>query len=412
MLPPSVAEWLPERHLARTVVSVVDNLDLSAFFARLRADGRGGASYDPRLLVALLMYGYCVGERSARKLERMCWQDIAVRFVMANAQPDHATIARFRAEHDTEIEGLFVQVLAVCGRAGLGKVGTVAIDGTKLQADACKARVVDEEQLRKIARQILDEAAEVDAREDELYGEGDGVDLPDEEEILKALEELGAIRGSRDARHEMRAQEREQLIAEQRAVPDWFVKNANPHKSQKVNLTDPQSRQVRGNGLSFCGYNAQAVTSEDQLIVAVGIEQQSDDFDLLHPMVSKAREQLDAAGFEERIERVLVDAGYVSEHVIATAPPDSPELVVPNTDKLKQSRFELARQLGEWCDTDPRRVLRARRKAIIEGVFGQIKHNRGIRRASRRGWRAVQAEWSLICTTHNLLKLHTALETG
>lgn len=410
MLPPSVAEWLPARHLARTVVSVVDNLDLSGFYTRLRADGRGGASYDPRLMVGLLLYGYCIGERSARRLERMCWQDVAVRFVMANAQPDHATIARFRADHDIEVEGLFVQVLAVCGRAGLGKVGTVAIDGTKLVADACKQRVVDEEQLRKIARQILDEAARVDAEEDALYGDGNGEELPDDEAILKALEELGAIKGSRDARHEMRAHEREQLKAEGRPVPDWFVKNNNPRKAVKVNLTDPDSRQVRSQGVSFCGYNAQAVTSEDQLIVAASVEQQPDDMDLLNPMIAHARENIERAGIDASIECVLVDGGYASEHVIATMAPDSPEVVLPNTDKLKRSRFEPARQLAAWCDTEPRRQLRAQRKAIIEGVFGQIKHNRGIRRASRRGWHAMQAEWHLICTTHNLLKLHNALE--
>ena len=179
-----MAEWLPSGHLAWFVLDVVEQLDLEAFRARYRVDGRGGAAYDPAVMVAVLIYAYCVGERSSRRIERRLVEDVAYRVVAANAQPDHATLARFRADHEAAIEELFGQVLALCVAAGLVKVGVVALDGTKIEAAAAMAANMDEARLDKAmraeARRILAEAAEVDAAEDEAFGDARGDELPPE----------------------------------------------------------------------------------------------------------------------------------------------------------------------------------------------------------------------------------------
>lgn len=174
-MPPSVAEWLPADHLAWFVLDVVDELDLAEFVAAYRADGRGGAAYDPVMMVALLVYAYCVGERSSRRIQRRCVEDVAFRVVAANHGPDHATIARFRVTHQEALAGLFGQVLRLCERAGMIRPGLVAIDGTKMAADASRDANRTAEQL---AREILDEAAAVDADEDAAHGEASGDELP------------------------------------------------------------------------------------------------------------------------------------------------------------------------------------------------------------------------------------------
>ena len=176
MMPPSVAEWLPEDHLAWFVLDVVSELDLDAFMVAYRADGRGGAAYEPAMMVALLVYAYCVGERSSRRIQRRCVEDVAFRVVAANRAPDHATIARFRVTHQEALAGLFAQVLVLCERAGMIRPGLLAIDGTKMAANASPDANRTAEQL---AKEILDEAAAVDAVEDDEHGEASGAELPE-----------------------------------------------------------------------------------------------------------------------------------------------------------------------------------------------------------------------------------------
>src|SRR5919198_3457993 len=175
LLPPSLREWLADDHLSWFVLEVVDELDLAAFYAAYRYDGHGRAAHDPAMMVALLVYAYAIGVRSSRAIERRCREDVAFRVITANQTPDHATIARFRVRHDTALGELFGQVLGLCADTGLVRVGVVAVDGTKVQANACERATRDYEQ---IAREILEQAAEIDAREDEQFGERRGDELP------------------------------------------------------------------------------------------------------------------------------------------------------------------------------------------------------------------------------------------
>lgn len=253
LMPPSVAEWLPADHLAWFVLDVVDELDLAEFVAAYRADGRGGAAYDPVMMVALLVYAYCVGERSSRRIQRRCVEDVAFRVVAANHGPDHATIARFRVTHQEALAGLFGQVLRLCERAGMIRPGLVAIDGTKMAADASRDANRTAEQL---AREILDEAAAVDADEDAAHGEASGDELPKAmapkgrrarlRELLDELEEEAAAK-SYDAHLERRAQ---QEAASGRPIRGRRPKaDSATHRSRRyANTTDPDSRLLKTAG--------------------------------------------------------------------------------------------------------------------------------------------------------------------
>ena len=341
LMPPSVAEWLPEGHLAWFVLDVVEQLDLSGFRARYRVDGRGGAAYDPAVMVAVLVYGYCLGDRSSRRIERRLVEDVAYRVVAANAQPDHATIARFRADHETAIEDLFGQVLALCVAAGLVKVGVVALDGTKMEAAAAKAANLDDERLRQAmraeARRILEEAKAVDAAEDEQFGEARGDELPPEladrsrrlVRLRQAKARLDEAQAERDAREAATAAKREADAAAGRKPRGR--KPTKPVPDQKpllVNTTDPESRLMKIPG-GFCqGYNAQAVASEDQVIVAAELSDRAVDSDQFEPMLAATRANLAAAGVGCPIQTLLADAGYYST-ANATLDTDIDVLIAP-----------------------------------------------------------------------------------
>src|SRR3954467_3748882 len=201
LLPASLRDWLPEDHLAWLVLEAVEELDLSVFYGAYREDGHGRAAFEPAMMVALLVYAYAVGVRSSRAIERHCWEDVAFRVIAANLVPDHATIARFRARHELAIGELFGQVLALCARAGLVRVGVVAVDGTKIAANATHHATRSYEQ---IAREILEEAAEIDAAEDERYGDARGDELPVELRGARRPSQARA-RGQASARRGTRA---------------------------------------------------------------------------------------------------------------------------------------------------------------------------------------------------------------
>jgi transposase len=207
LMSPSLREWLPEGHLAWFVIDAVGDMDLSAFYARYRKDGWGGAAYDPAMMVAIVLYAYAKGQRSSRGIERACVEDIAYRVIAANLAPDHVTINRFRVEHADVLAGLFGSVLRLCARAGMVKVGTIAVDGTKVHANASRDANADYE---RIAREILEEAAEVDATEDELYGEKRGDELP---------EHLSTSQGRRGWLREAKRQLDEERAEEARPIP-------------------------------------------------------------------------------------------------------------------------------------------------------------------------------------------------
>src|SRR5215218_1196628 len=343
LMPPSVRDWLPEDHLAWFILAAAEELDLSAFYADYRDDGHGRPAHDPQMMVALLLYAYAKGERSSRGIERECMEDVAYRVISANRRPDHTTIARFRQRHEAALAELFGDVLTLCAEAGLVKAGVVAIDGTKLQANASHHANRDYEQ---IAREVLAEAAETDRREDELYGERRGDELPPE--LATAQGRRGWLREAKRRLDEQRAaearpiprsrperlQESKRRLEEEHQVEcqanaDYeayrargvmkdgrrFGRPPNPHTPPatpegKVNVTDPDSRNVKTPRGWVQGYNAQAVCNERQIVIAAEVHADSPDFGHLEPMVAAAERELRAAGVTERPEVVLADAGY------------------------------------------------------------------------------------------------------
>jgi transposase len=447
LLPPSLRDWLPADHLAWFVMETVDELELEPFYAAYRLDGHGRAALEPSMMVSLLVYAYAIGVRSARAIERRCREDVAFRVITANQTPDHATIARFRVRHEQAIADLFTGVLGLCAKAGLVKVGVVAVDGTKIAAAATHHQ---NRSYRQIAEEILKEAGEIDAAEDELYGDARGDELPEGfgtaterrarlREAKLALEAERAAKAKKVPRNrvkrlkECRARMDADLALERRVEAEhdaWRAAGVasngrramNPHRYRpavlpkepkgKFNLTDPDSRNLKTTRGYVQGYNAQALVGEGQIVLAAEISTESLDSANLEPMVAKALEELAAAGVVELPGVVLADAGYwlndaiekiINEHHIQT-------LVAPDADKRKGPRpgrrgglYDFTRQI---LATDWGGQLYLKRQGTVEPVFAQIKHNRGFRRFSRRGRSAVRSEWRLLTATHNLLKLH------
>jgi transposase len=424
LLPPDLREWLPEGHLAWFVIDAVGELDLGGFYGDYRVDGHGRAAHDPAMMVALVLYAYAVGERSSRRIERRCREDVAFRVIAANEAPDHATIARFRVRHQERLAGLFRQVLGLCGEAGLVSVGVIALDGTKLHAAASGRANRSYEQ---IAREILEEAAAVDAAEDAEFGDRRGDELPPElaergsrlerlREAKRKLDEQQALeQAAIDALEVERAQRRAELAKLGRKPrgrpPKRRELPAEP--AGRVNVTDPDSKVMRTHRGFIQGYNAQAVTTESQIVIAADLVALSPDAGLLEPMIAQAREELLAAGVEAAPEVVVADAGYWSNEQIdrlaqvgieALIPPDGRSSTGPQQRRLGGVYDEMRRRL----DTDEGRALYRKRQHMIEPVFAQTKVTRGAERFQRRGIAACRAEWRLITATHNLLKLWRA----
>jgi transposase len=444
LMPPDVREWLPEGHLAWFVLDAVAATDLTAFYAAYREDGRSRPAYEPSMMVALLLYAYARGVRSARAIERSCEEDVAYRVIAAQAKPDHATVARFVERHEQALAGLFGAVLGLCAQAGLVRVGVVAIDGTKVQANASRDATRDYEQ---IAREILEEAKAVDAAEDELFGEARGDELPPElataqgrKKWLRAwqrrldderAEQARPIPQSRPKRlKEAKRRLEEQLWTEQRAneayeayrargvmkdgrrfggPPKPYVPPAVP--PGKINVTDPDSRLVKGMRGWLQGYNAQAATNEQQIVIAAEITVDSPDFGHLEPILKAAQRELDGAGVTDTPEIVLADAGYWHQEQMDRIVADGVQVVIPpDSSRRKTPRpgwdGGLYAFMRRVLDTDHGRELYRQRQQLIEPVFAHTKFNRRLDRFHRRGRAAVHTEWRLIGATHNLLKLH------
>jgi transposase len=346
LLPPNLRDWLPPDHFAWFVVDAVEQMDLAAFYASYRADGHGRAAHDPQMMVTLLLYAYARGERSSRAIERALHEDIAYRVIAANATPDHATIARFRQRHEAAIAELFGEVLALCAKAGIAQPTMLAVDSTKLHANASRDATRSYEQL---AKEILEEADAVDAEEDERFGARRGDELPPElvsgegrrawlREAKRQLDEQRAeearpIPKSRPARvKEAKRRLEEELFTEQRANESYEAWRAQgrmrngrrigrghsepkPYSppdvpTGKVNVTDPDSALVKARSDFIQGYSAQAVVNEHQVVVTAELHSTGTDFGQLGPMVDKALDELKRAGVEERPDVVLADAGY------------------------------------------------------------------------------------------------------
>ena len=456
LMPPSIADWLPDAHLAWFVLDIVAELDLSAFRAAYRLDGRGGIAYDPELMLGLLVYAYCAGERSSRRIEQRLVEDVAFRVVAANQRPDHATLARFRANHEKAIAGLFTQVLAVCARADLLRPGLIAIDGTKLAANASRDANRTAEQ---IAEQILAEAAATDAAEDaaaDADPDGSTGELRDRSsrraKLRKLLDELEAEAAEKSyethlARRAQKQADSGKPIRGRRPTP-----GSATHKSREhANTTDSDSRLLKTKNGYLQGYNAQAVATTDQFVIAAEVTNLAMDAPAYAPMITSAKNNLRTAGEQRRVRRVVADAGYWSIDNVGLKGVES--FIAPGRRRqlnkiaeTEQQRtaildrvlagdvdtLEASEQLGVTrarvnqllrrrragepdpltttmiakLDTPLGRKTYKKRAATIEPVFAQIKHNRSIRTISRRGLAAADSEWKLICATHNLLKVY------
>lgn len=445
-MPPDVREWLPEGHLAWFVIDAVDEMDLDAFYAAYRQDGRSRPAYDPAMMVALLLYAYARGTRSSRQIERACEEDVAFRVLAAQQRPDHATVARFVERHQDAIAGLFGEVLSLCAKHGLASVGVIAVDGTKLPGNASRNANVDYEQL---AREILEEAQALDAAEDELYGEARGDELPAEFAtaqgrrgwLREAKQRLEAERAanpqpvprSRPKRiKEAKRRLEEELWTEVRAnrayeayrargrmkdgrrfgrPPDPYQPPATPEG--QINLTDPDSHVVKGSrGRGFLqGYNAQAVANEHQIVIAAEVMTVAPDFGHLEPMLDAAQRELAAAGVTDVPRVLLGDAGYWHQQQMQRIVDRGIAVLIPPDAKSRKGTRPgwdggLYAFMRRVLATEHGGELYGQRQAIIEPVFANTKFNRGIDRFRRRGRAAVRAEWRLITATHNLLKVH------
>jgi len=323
LMPPSIDEWLPDDHLAWFVLEAVEQFELDTFYARYRDDGWGRPAYDPKLLAALLLYAYCCGERSSRKIERRCTEDVAFRVVAANHAPDHATISRFRATHADALSGLFTDVLRLCAEAGLVSVGLVAIDGTKIAANASPLKTVDATTIAAQVERILAEAEAVDAAEDELYGDARGDELPEAMRTragrVQRLRELKARLDAEDGAKRSEVDEHERLRIEAETTGQRPAgrprKPRDPQqvKPARANTTDPDAKVMKTPSGFLLGYNAQAAVNEHQVILAAWVSDQASDAELFAPTLAAARDNLVAAELEQSIDVVVADAGYFSE---------------------------------------------------------------------------------------------------
>jgi transposase len=504
LVSPDMREWLPAGHPVWLVIEAVALLDTSAFHARRRTGGAGAAGYDPDMLVTLLIWAYANGITSSRRIERLCGQDVAFRVICAGDVPDHVTVARFRQQFADAAASLFAEVLVLCARLGMGKVGTVALDGTKIAANASKDANRAEAGLRKLAEDLAARHAAADAEEDALFGEGErGDDDPGDphtrgERVAAALASLVSEREAREAAERAAAAEHLEAARAGAAAPqgrppagagaetaraaleretaaclarigDWERRRAAgqsagrrpvpPQESSLVrraqerldkalaadaarqaaaakkekeapparNVTDPDSRlmPVRGGGF-IQGYNAQNVDSDDGLIIATELTDDTTDVQWYEPLMADAAaaaETMAAAGGpgDGTIGLSLADAGYLSEH----------NLTCPGPDRLiatgKRRDLEKAARTAGDCETEgeeqqataiaamtarlktPAGIAAYRQRGrIAETPHGRIKHNMGIRRLSMRGIRKASGEWKLICTAHNLMMAITS----
>jgi|SRR3990172_6112133 len=433
LLPPSVDEWLPEQHLARFVVEVIDGLDLSAMSGSYR--GSGSASYHPALLLGLLVYGYATGVFSSRKIERATYDSVAFRFIAANEHPDHDTIATFRRRFIKEIEGLFVQVLALAREMGMLKMGTVGLDGTKINANASRHSALSYERAGKIEAQLKVEVAELMAKAESADQKDvpDGMSVPEElarrEDRLRKLAEARAkLEARAQERFEREQAEHEAKFAAREAKTKATGKkpggrppeppSAGPGPKDQINLTDEESRimPVAGGGFDQC-YNAQAaVATETLLVIATDVVQAPNDKQQLVPMIDRIAALPEELG---KTETLLADNGYFSAANVAACDAAGIEPLIAcgrqSHHPSLSERFADAppapdnptplEAMRHRLQTPEGKKLYALRKHTPEPVFGIIKSVMGFRQFSLRGLDNVRGEWSLVTMAWNMKRM-------
>jgi len=339
LLPPDLRDWLPADHLAWFVRDVTDQLDLGPFVRGYRADGHGHPAYDPKVLLGVLLYAYATGVRSSRQIQRRCHEDLAFRVLAGNQAPDHVTIARFRVRHQQALAGFLVESLRLCAAAGLVRLGVIALDGTKVAANAADRANRTLAKLEDEVTAILREAAQVDQAEDRQHGPRHGDELPAElaskagrlARLQQAKAHLEAEAAERQRRYQQRVAKLAAAARAKGRQPRAHIKprprDEAPNPKAAANITDPDSRFLHTRNGTVQGYNAQAVVSEHQVVVAAGLTREANDPQQLEPMLQAVDETLAAAQIQDRPGTLLADSGYWSIANL-TSIPDAPELLV------------------------------------------------------------------------------------
>ena len=472
LLPPSPTEWLPEDHLAYFVLETVGELDLNAIASRLQErEPRGERPYDPQMMVSLLLYAYSVGVYSSRKIARGTREDVAMRVISGGSSPHFTTVNGFRLEHRQALAGLFVQVFRLCRKADLVRLGHVSFDGSKVAANASKHRAMsyarmqeEEKKIEEEVEKLLRRAEEVDREEDNRWGSGDGAeDLP--QELKRRHQRLARIREAkaeleREAAESRAAQLRELAEGQQKKADDekedpaerrragtraeksrrqaqeldpqprdnWeeeaplpmprvsTTPEGRPASKAQRNFTDPESRIMKRDGGYLQGYNAQIVVDGDyQVIVAQALTNQAADQSHLIAMIERVK-----ATCGELPEVGTADAGYFTPENVRYCEDQGFEALIAigrehgrgkGVSAGKQAERS-AQRMRAKLDSEEGRALYRRRKAIVEPAFGQIREARGFRRFLLRGLSKARDEWAMVCTAHNMLKLHRYRETA
>ncbi len=432
LLPPSLDDLIEEDHLARVIVDAVDQLDLSAIEGGYNQDGDGRSAIDPAAMLATLIYAYANKVLSSRQIEMACCDRVVYRWLSGQTEPDHATIARFRQRHSAVFQDLFAQVLDLVRRYGLGKAGTIVLDGTKLKGNAA----MDQNKTLKAITKELTESAQIkDLAENAKLGRKRGDELP---KHLRGAE--NRRRRLEEAKRQIEAEQRGEAAAQQEKIEKREKEERatgrkkrgrkpkppkpEPEPDAKANITDPDSRCLKARQGFLQGYNAQAMVALDQIILAADIVQDANDTQQLLPMVQQARANVArtaATGAAPEIKAVLADAGYASEANLKGLEELGVEGFIPSTKtwKLRQELKAKGRPRGRLKKGMTRtqrmerklrtmrgeRAYKARGKTI-EPVFGQTKH--GFQTLTRRGLAAAKADWAMLCLAHNVKKLWRA----
>jgi transposase len=428
LFPLSPRDWLPEDDLVYFLLDTVASFDLAPFFAYYERETRGQPPFHPRMMVCLLLYCYATSTRSSRKIMRRCQVDVACRIIVGEDIPGFRTISDFRKTHLDRLETFFVEVLKLCAVAGLARVGTIALDGTKIRANASRHKAMsydrmpeEEARLKREIATILVEAESADATEDAAHGAGRrGDELP--EELARRQSRLAKLQQAKALLEERaRTEAAGRLQEEGKAPPAVPPAEAVPQPTDQLNFTDPESRimKVSNKGWDQCG-NAQAVANEHQIILAADVTDQTNDKRQAVPMIDQTQANLKGAGVKQGIGAAVMDSGFYSEAntqalqsrgidpYVATERlkhheeiPQVPRGRIPAGLSAKQ---RMARKLR----TKKGRATYAKRKGIIEPIFGQLKQVLGFRQFSLRGLASMRGEWRLLCVVHNLLKLWRA----
>lgn len=428
LFPPSPRDWLPEDHLVYFLLDVTAQIDLAPIVEDYGGDNGGQPPFHPRMMLVLLLYAYSAGVFSSRKIMQRCVTDAAFRVVVGEDIPDFRRIAEFRARHLKHLEPLFLEVLVLCREAGLLKVGRLSLDGTKIKANASRNKAMSYDRMGPEAARLQQEidallarAEDADAAEDDQFGDLAGDEIPAElkrreSRLAKILEakaalEAAARQQAQDHVDKMEAEGRNHRTHPDEAVPD--------PKAQR-NFTDPESKIMKTSNKGFdqCG-NAQAVANEQQIIIAADVTDQANDVRQTIPMTEQTIVNLDDAGVTDNIGAFTADTGYFSEenmhaldsndridHVFIATGRQKHNEPVPKAPKGRPPKDLTAKQtMARRNRTKKGKKEYARRKVIIEPVFGQIKAGLGFRNFLLRGLEQMQGEWKLVCLTHNLLKL-------